>query len=74
MEIQPRSFGDSLGDVVANLGKVWRPLLGPAILASVVMGLLTIFAFEITDSFPIFEMVLNDPEAVSYTHLRAHET
>ncbi len=64
MELQPRSFGDSLGDVVTNLGKVWRPLMGPAILASVVMGLLTIFAFETTDSFPIFELVLNDPEAL----------
>ena len=64
MEIQPRSFGDSLGDVVANLGKVWRPLLGPAIIASVAMGLLTILAFESTDSFAVFELVLNNPEAL----------
>lgn len=66
MEIQPRSFGDSLADVVTNLGKVWRPLLGPAIIASVVMGLLTIFAFETTDSFEIFELVLNNPEALEF--------
>ncbi len=66
MEIQPRSFGDSLGDVVANLGKVWRPLLGPAIIASVVMGLLTIFAFETTDSFEVFELILNNPEAMEF--------
>ncbi len=66
MEIQPRSFGDSLGDVVANLGKVWRPLLGPAIIASVVMGMLTIFAFETTDSFAIFELVLDNPEALEF--------
>lgn len=64
MEIQPRGFGDSLADVVTNLGKVWRPLLGPAILASVVMGMLTIFAFETTDSFPILELVLTNPEAL----------
>ncbi|MEX0795088.1 MAG: hypothetical protein WD274_00155 [Acidimicrobiia bacterium] len=64
MEIQPRSFGDSLADVVTNLGKVWRRLLGPAIIASVVMGLLTILAFETTDSFAIFELVLNNPEAL----------
>lgn len=66
MEIQPRSFGDSLGDVVANLGKVWRPLLGPAIIASVAMGLLTILAFQSTDSFAIFELLLNDPEALEF--------
>lgn len=66
MEIQPRSFGDSLGDVVANLGKVWKPLLGPAIIASVAMGLLTILAFESTDSFAIFELVLNNPEALEF--------
>lgn len=64
MEIQPRSFGDSLGDVVTNLGKVWRPLLGPAIIASVVMGLTTIFAFQTTDSFPVLELVLTNPEAL----------
>lgn len=64
MEIQPRSFGDSFGDVVTNLGKAWRPLLGPAVIASVVMGMLTIFAFETTDSFPIFELVLTNPEAL----------
>ncbi|CAN5874561.1 hypothetical protein BH23ACT4_BH23ACT4_11940 [soil metagenome] len=66
MEIQPRSFGDSLGDVVANLGKVWRPLLGPAIIASVVMGLLTILAFEATDSFAVFELILNNPDALEF--------
>lgn len=64
MEIQPRSFGDSLADVVSNLGKVWRPLLGPAIIASIAMGLLTILAFESTDSFAVFELVLNNPEAL----------
>jgi len=64
MEIQPRSFGDSLADVVSNLGKVWKPLLGPAIVASVAMGLLTIVALESTDSFPVFELVLNNPEAL----------
>jgi hypothetical protein len=63
MEIQPRSFGDSLADVVANLGKVWRVLAGPAIAASVVMGVLTIVAFESTDSFDVFEMIFNNPEA-----------
>lgn len=62
MEIRARSFGDSLGDVVANLGKVWRPLLGPAVIASVAMGLLTILAFESTDSFAAFDLVLNNPE------------
>ncbi|MEX1038580.1 MAG: hypothetical protein WDZ96_06985 [Acidimicrobiia bacterium] len=66
MEIQPRSFGDSLGDVVTNLGKVWRPLLGPAVIASVAMGLLTILAFESTDSFAAFDLVLNDPEALEF--------
>ncbi|MGF1617195.1 MAG: hypothetical protein ACFCU2_05230 [Acidimicrobiia bacterium] len=66
MEIQPRSFGDSLADVVTNLGKVWRPLLGPAIITSVIMGLLTILAFETTDSFEIFELVLNNPEALEF--------
>jgi hypothetical protein len=64
MEIQPRSFGDSLGDVVANLGKVWRVLAGPAIVASVVMGLLTILAFESTDSFDVFELIFNNPEVL----------
>jgi hypothetical protein len=63
MEIQPRSFGDSLADVVANLGKVWRVLAGPAIAASVVMGVLTIVAFESTDSFDVFETIFNNPEA-----------
>lgn len=64
MEIQPRSFGDSLGDVVANLGKVWRLLLGPAIVASVGMGLLTIVAFQSTDSFDVFELIFNNPEVL----------
>ncbi|HUF95781.1 MAG TPA: hypothetical protein VMO52_06830 [Acidimicrobiia bacterium] len=63
MEIQPRSFGDSLTDVIANLGKVWRVLAGPAIVASAVMGILTIVAFESTDSFDVFEVIFNNPEA-----------
>lgn len=66
MEIQPRSFGDSLSDVVANLGKVWRPLLGPAIIASIAMGLLTILAFNSTDFFAIFELIVNNPEALEF--------
>jgi hypothetical protein len=64
MEIQPRSFGDSLTDVITNLGKVWRVLAGPAIVGSVVMGILTIVAFEATDSFDVFELIFNNPEVL----------
>jgi hypothetical protein len=64
MEIQPRSFGDSLTDVITNLGKVWRVLAGPAIVGSVVMGILTIVAFEATDSFEVFELIFNNPEVL----------
>lgn len=64
MEIQPRSFGDSLSDLINMLGKVWRPLLMPALGASVVVALVSYFVLTATRALDFFDLALNNPDAI----------
>lgn len=64
MEIQPRSFGDSLSDLINMLGKVWRPLLLPALAASVLVALASYFVLTTTGALDFFDLTLNNPEII----------
>lgn len=64
MEIQPRSFGDALGDLIKMLGKVWRPLLMPALVGAAIVAAVSYFAFETSGSSEFFDLAFTDPEAL----------
>jgi uncharacterized membrane protein len=65
VEIQPRTFGDSLSDLIKMLGKVWRPLLMPALATSVVVAVFSYFVLTSTDAIEFFDLTLNNPEAIN---------
>lgn len=65
MEIEPRTFGDSLSDLIHMLGKVWRPLLMPALATSVAVAIISFLLLTTTGALDFFELTFNDPEAIS---------
>jgi hypothetical protein len=46
------------------LGKVWRPLLMPALGASVVVALVSYFVINNTGALDFFDLTLNNPDAI----------
>lgn len=64
MEIQPRAFGDVLGQVITMLGKVWRPLLMPALISAVIIAVASYLILTSTGALDFFDLALNDPEAL----------
>jgi hypothetical protein len=65
VEIRSRSFGDSLADLINMLGKVWRPLLMPALIISVLVGAVSYFALTSTGALDFLNLTFNDPEAIN---------
>lgn len=64
MEIQPRPFGDVLGQLITTLGKVWRPILLPALLSAAVIAFSSFLILNETGSLDFFDLTWNDPEAL----------
>lgn len=64
VEIQPRSFGDSLSDLIHMLGKVWRPLLMPALITSVLVAAISYLVLTSTGAIDFIDLAFNDPEAI----------
>lgn len=65
MEIDPRPFGDILGQGMTTLGRVWRRILAPAFWAYVLLGAATITAFALTGADDILELILADPQTLN---------
>lgn len=63
MEIHPRSFGDSLSDLIGMLGKVWRPLLLPALFSSVIVAAASYLILDRTGALDVIDLTLNNPES-----------
>ena len=63
MVINPRPFGQMLGDATLGLGRVWKVLLWPALLISIPVGALTIMAFSVTGGDEFMDLALNNPGA-----------
>lgn len=64
MEIQPASFGDALGQLIKILGKVWRPLLMPALIVSLVTAGASYLILDSAGSLDFLELTFTDPEAI----------
>lgn len=62
MEIQPRRFGDTLADLISMLGKVWRPLLMPALASSVVVAVTSFSILDRTGALDVLDLTFADPE------------
>lgn len=64
MQVVPRPFGEVLGDAVNALGRTWRPLAPPALLAFVPAGLATLLLFRLTGAVEVFDRILNEPTSM----------
>lgn len=64
MQIHPRPFGQVLGDAVNGLGRTWRTLARPALLAFIPAGLLTLAVFEVTGARGFLDRLLGDPGSI----------
>ncbi len=64
MEIRPQKFGDVFGDLIQMLGRVWRPLLVPALVTSVIAALASYLVLAASGTFDFFEIAFTDPEAL----------
>lgn len=63
MVIEPRPFGQMLGDATNGVARIWKALVGPALAVSVPIGVITIVAFGVTGGNEFMEVVLNNPDA-----------
>ena len=64
MEIHPRPFAQVLGDAMGTLGKSWKSLVSPALVAFVPAGILTFVVYQRTGAQEILELLLTDPQAI----------
>jgi hypothetical protein len=64
MEIQPRSLADSIADLIGMLGKVWRPLLMPALVASGVVTIVAYLVLQDPVALDFLALAFEDPEAL----------
>lgn len=64
MEIQPTSFGDALGQLIKILGKVWRPLLMPALVVSLITAGASYLILDSAGSLDFLELTFNNPDAI----------
>ena len=62
MRIDPRPFGQILGDATNVLARVWKAVLIPALLVSIPAGLITIAVFATTGGDEFMELALNNPD------------
>lgn len=62
MEIQPQTFGSSLSELIRLLGKVWRPLLLPALVTSVVVAATSYWVLTSTSAIDFLELTFTNPE------------
>lgn len=65
MVIAPRPFGQVLGDAINGLARVWRPVTGPALAASVPAGILTLLAFRLSGGQEFVDLILNNPDQLA---------
>lgn len=61
MQVVPRPFGQVLGDSMNTLGRTWRYLAPPALLAFIPAGLATLLLFRVTGAVEVFDKILNEP-------------
>ena len=61
MQIDPRPFGQVLGDAMSGLGRNWKALVSPALYAFIPVGILTLIVFPLTGADEFLNLVLNDP-------------
>jgi hypothetical protein len=64
MEIHPRRFGEALSDLIAILGKVWRPLLMPALISSVGVAVASYFILSQTGALDFIDLSINQPDFI----------
>lgn len=64
MEIQPQSFGSSLSELIRLLGRVWRPLLLPALATSVVVAAASYWILTTTGAIDFIELTFTNPEVL----------
>lgn len=64
MEIPVRTFSDLLTVGLEMLQKTWRPILGPALGASLVYGFTSVVVLGATGALDFFDLVFNDPESL----------
>lgn len=64
MEIQPQTFGSSLSELIRLLGKVWRSLLLPALVTSVVVAAASYWILTSTGAIDFIELTFANPEAL----------
>lgn len=64
MEIPIRTFSDLLTVGLDMLQKTWRPLLAPALGASLVFGFASVVILGSTGALDFFDVVFNDPESM----------
>ena len=64
MEIQPRKFADVFNELIRMLGLVWRPLLMPALVTSVVVAIASYLVLTASGTLDFFEITFTDPEAL----------
>lgn len=64
MEIRPRPFGQVLADAMNSLGRTWRQLASPALIAFIPAGILTFLVFGLTGAREFLELLLSDPDAI----------
>lgn len=65
VHIAPRPFGQVLGDATNGLARIWKPLVGTALMAFVPIGLLTLAVFELTGATGFLDLVFNDPNQLA---------
>jgi hypothetical protein len=61
MQVVPRPFGQVLGDSMNTVGRTWRSLAPPALLAFIPAGLATLLVFRETGAVEVFDKILNEP-------------
>jgi len=64
MEIQIRAFSELLTVGLDMLQKTWRPMLAPALGASLVFGFTSVVILGATGALDFFDVVFNDPESL----------
>lgn len=62
MVISPRPFGQVLGEAVNGLARIWRTILGPALIVTVPVSIGTALVFRITGGAGFLELLLDNPD------------
>ncbi|MBW3666761.1 MAG: hypothetical protein KY394_04110, partial [Actinobacteria bacterium] len=65
MQVVPRPFGQVLGDSMNGVGRIWRPLVPPALLVFVPAGIATLVIFRETGAIAVLDAMLNRPGSLN---------